>query len=368
VTDALHLESVVIDSMGPQSPGVYTTEMLARLDDLIAEGAEPAIAIDELERMSDEAVLAGELEGFWTEWDRSGVDVASVTLGAFGEQPFTYSNAVRDLDRWNRKFDALERLDKVTSGADVERVHAQGKHGVILNFQNTTHFGDDLAKLVEFYELGIRIIQLTYNSSNLVGDGCMEASPRGLTPFGREVVETMNDLGVLVDVSHCSQATAMDAVEVSEKPIAITHGFAKAVHPHDRGASDDLIRTVGERGYVGIVCVPFFLSDEPEVTLGHLIRHIEHVGQMIGLDHVGIGTDWSPEFPTQLVRLLNDEVARLGFRDEHRVDFGAKITGLDAWADWPDITRALLDHGFSDAEVRGLIGSNFLRTFREVVG
>jgi membrane dipeptidase len=196
----------------------------------------------------------------------------------------------------------------------------------------------------------------------------MEADPRGLTPFGRNVVMAMNDLGILVDVSHCSEATARDAADASEQPIAITHGFAEAVHRHDRGASDDLIRAIGERGYVGIVCVPFFLSDEPDVTLDHLVRHIEHVAGLVGIDHVGIGTDWSPEFPPQLVRLLNEEVRRLGFRDEHRVDFDAKIAGLDAWADWPNITQALVTSGYSGAEIRGIVGGNFLRLFRDVVG
>jgi membrane dipeptidase len=366
LTERLHRDSIVVDTMGPSGPFVATEAILARLDEHVASGTAPALAIDEMDAMADDALLRGELDGFWKEWDRSGVDVCSVTLGAFGADPFTYENAKRDLARWQRKFDALDRLVKVTTSADAERVHDEGNHGVILNFQNTTHFGDDLAKLDEFYELGARIIQLTYNSRNLVGDGCMEPNPSGLTRFGLDVVRRMNELGILIDVSHCSEATAFDAAVTSEAAIAITHGFAKALNPHDRGASDDLIRTIGERGYVGVVCVPFFLTTDAHVTLDHLTRHIDHIAGLVGIDHVGIGTDWSPEFPPQLVHLLNEEVRRLGFRDEHRVDFAAKIEGLDAWADWPNLTKALIARGYSDDDVRGILGGNFLRLFNEI--
>jgi membrane dipeptidase len=355
--------------MGPPGPSLHTPNMLARLDELVAEGAEPALAIDEMEHMADEALLAGELDGFWDGWERSGVDVSSVTLGAFGPQPFTYENAVRDIERWQRKFDELDGFVHVTSGADAERAHADGKHGIILNFQNTDHFDDDFAKLGEFHELGIRIIQLTYNGHNLVGDGCTQTDPKGLSSFGREVVARMNELGILIDVSHCSEPTSLDAVEASEKPIAITHGFSKALNPHDRGASDDLIRAIGDHGgYVGIVLVPFFLTTEPGVTLDHFVRHVDHVGALVGLDHVGVGTDWAPPVPAQLQALLTEEVRRIGFRPEHRVDWGATIDELPDWTDWPNITRALVGCGLSDDEVRGILGGNFLRVFREAVG
>jgi membrane dipeptidase len=365
---SLHFESLVVDTMGPPGPSIHTPAMLARLEELVREDAQPALAIDEMEELADEAVLHGELEGFWEGWAASGVDVTSVTLGAFGSHPFTYANAIRDLARWTHKFDTVDSYVKVTQTSEAERAHAEGKHGVILNFQNTTHFGDDLAKLEEFYELGIRIVQLTYNARNLVGDGCTERNPSGLSRFGIDVVKKMNELGILVDVSHCAQATSLDAVGASDKPIAITHGFAKAINDHDRGATDDLIKAVGGDGYVGVVLVPFFLSADPVVSLDHFVQHIDHIASLVGAEHVGIGTDWAPPVPVQLQHLLTEEVRRIGFRAEHRVDWGATIKDLDRWEDWPNITRALLEHGFSDDEVRGIVGGNFLRLFGEVVG
>lgn len=365
---ALHRGSIVVDTMGPPGPSVFTKSMLARLDELAAEDAPPAAAIDEMELRADEALVEGRLDGFWEGWERSGVDVTSVTLGAFGDDPFSYDNALRDLARWTHKFDALPHYVKVTKAAHAERAHAEGKRGVILNFQNTSHFGDDLAKLEQFHELGVRIIQLTYNARNLVGDGCTERHPSGLSRYGLQVVRRMNELGILVDVSHCAEPTSLDAVEASEEPIAITHGFAKALNEHDRGASDELIRAVGERGYIGVVLVPFFLTDEPKVTLAHFVRHVEHIADLVGIEHVGIGTDWAPPVPVQLQAMLTAEVARIGFRPEHRVDWSATVEELDDWTDWPNITRALVDHGFPPDEVRGVVGGNFLRIFREVCG
>ena len=369
MSSKLHHDSIVIDTMGPPGPSVYTPPMLERIDDLASQGVAPAEVIDELEHLVDLALLDGTLPDFWERYDASGVDVSSFTIGAFGAQPFTYSNAIRDIARWTRKFEVIDRYVKVTNTAEARRAHDERKHGVIWNFQNTTHFGDDLTKLEEFYDLGVRIVQLTYNERNLIGDGCTERDPSGLSLFGKSVVRTMNELGILVDVSHCSHPTAMAAVEASSKPIAITHGFAKALNEHDRGASDDLFRAVGDAGgYVGIVCVPFFLTDEPVVTVDHVLRHIEHVAGLIGIERVGIGTDWAPPVPARLQEMLTAEVARIGFRPEHRVDWSETIKGLEAWEDWPNITAALVGAGYSDAEVRGILGENFLRVFEATVG
>jgi membrane dipeptidase len=364
----LHRSSIVVDSMGPPGPSVFTPDMLERLDELASSGISSAEAILDMEHLTDQQVLRGDLPGFWEGWEESGVDVSSVTIGAFGPRSFTYENAIRDISRWTRKFDAVDRFLKVTDADGIERAHAERRQGIILNFQNTDHFGGDLDTLAEFSDLGVRIIQLTYNARNLVGDGCTERNPSGLSNYGLQVVKAMNELGILIDVSHCSHPTAFDAIEASEKPIAITHGFARELNPHDRGASDDLLRAVGDRGYVGIVCVPFFLTSDPDCTLDHFIRHVDHVSGLIGADHVGIGTDWAPPVPPRLQEMLTIEVQRIGFRPEHRVDWSATIKDLDRYVDYPNITRALVEHGYTDDEVRGFLGGNFLRIFREVVG
>jgi membrane dipeptidase len=192
-----------------------------------------------------------------------------------------------------------------------------------MNLQNTTYIDDELDKLELFYELGIRIIQLTYNQRSLVGDGCTERNPSGLSYFGLQVVRHMNDIGVLIDVSHCSEPTTLDAIEVSQKPVAVTHSFCKSVFDHDRGKSDEVIRALGETGgYFGVLLVPFFLTNEVDANLKHFMSHLDRVVNLVGPEHVGIGTDWGKEIPPRLVDVLNKEMYRFGFREEHRADYG----------------------------------------------
>jgi membrane dipeptidase len=178
----------------------------------------------------------------------------------------------------------------------------------------------------------------------------------------------MNELGILVDLSHCSEATTLDAIDTSTKPVAITHSFCKALSDHDRGKSDDVIRALGEAGgYFGILTVPFFITTEPTATLDHFVAHFDRVVDLIGPQHVGIGTDWGVHFPKPLVDMLNEEMARLGFREEHRVDWGATVEGFRDWREWPNITRALVSRGYSDEQIEGFLGGNFLRVFERAV-
>jgi membrane dipeptidase len=366
----LHRESLVVDTMSPFGPDVYTKAMLSRLDEFADRGAEMWRVDRELSEMAHRALLAGELPGFWEGWDEAGVDVAHVTIGAFGERTFTYDNAIRDLGLFQERFERLsDRLLKITSASDLDRARREEKRGVILGFQNATHFGDDLSKLELFHRLGVRVVQLTYNSRNLLGDGCTERNPAGLSSFGVEVVRRMNELGVMVDVSHCGEATSLDAIEVSERPVAVTHATARSVFAHDRGKSDALIRAIGERGgYFGVVVVPFFLTDRAEITLDDWLRHVEHVVGLAGPHHVGIGTDWGQELPPKMNEILNAEMWRLGFRPEHGVDWAATVDGYRSWRDWPNLTAALVSAGYSDDEIRGFLGGNFVRVFREAVG
>lgn len=357
-------DSIFIDTCGPEGPAVYAPETLAALDSCATAGE----ALELITCRTHDALLRDELPKFWVEWRRSGVDVSCLTIGVgWGDEPFTYEAAIRDIASYKPLFNA-GKFVCVRCPDEALRARESGTPGLILTFQNTTHFGDSLVRLEQFYELGVRIMQLTYNTRNLVGDGCMEADPGPLTPFGRTVVKKMNELGIVVDLSHVSEKTSFDAVSVSDKPVAITHAMAKSVYAHDRAKTDEMIKAVGTDGYVGVVAVPFFLTDEKPATLDHFFAHLDHIVGLVGTDHVGIGTDWSPELAPKLIELQNAEIATLGFREEHAVDFGAKIEGIDAWADWPKITQAMRDHGYSEDEVKGIAGGNFLRFFGEIPG
>ncbi|MBT9142047.1 MAG: hypothetical protein DDT29_00440 [Dehalococcoidia bacterium] len=363
----LHKESVVVDTLSG-GPTVFSQNMLKRLDKLIAKNVSTPAILDEMDRLGTQAIVEGRLREYKECWEASGVDVVSATLGALGETPFTYENALRDIALWTRKFDSLDWLVKATSLKDIERAKEQGKQAVILNFQNTTHIGTDLNNLDFFYNLGVRIIQLTYNMRNFVGDGCTERTDCGLSNFGVGVVKRMNELGILVDLSHCGHKTTMDAIEISTRPVAFTHAFCRELNEHDRGKTDEEFKSLAENnGYCGIVVVPFFLAKESP-SLYDFLDHLEHAIKIMGSDKVGVGTDWGAVYPEPLLARLNEEVKRIGFREEHNVDWGAVTEGFRDWRDWPNITYGLVSRGYPDKEIKGILGGNFLRIFEEVVG
>jgi membrane dipeptidase len=371
----LHDDAVVVDALA-SGPKPFSDESWAVMKEMAARG-ESLWAINDAGRaIGDRELLAGGLPAYRDSWAASGVDVASCTIGFHGPRLQTHDNAVRDIGRWTRLFDASDLLVKVTRAADIEHAHETGKRGIIFNFQNTSYFDDDLDALALFHDLGVRQIQLTYNGRNLVGDGCTERDARGLSYFGIKVVKALNELGILIDVSHCSARTSIEAAEHSDKPIAITHSAAAELFPHDRNKTDDVIRAVGERdGFVGIYPVVWLTHDKP--TLEHWLRHIDHVANLVGIDHVGIGTDLddaplrgllAAETTSDLFRQrLQRDVAFLGMRPEHSVEFAA-IEGFATWDDWPQLTAALVHAGYSDDEIRGVLGGNFLRVFREAIG
>lgn len=363
----LHKESIVVDTLAGD-PMVFSQDMLRRLGELIEQNAATAAILDEMDRMATQELVESRLNEYQEWWEASGVDVVSATLGAFGETPFTYANALRDLALWTRKFDSLDWLVKATGIKEIEQAKEEGKRAVILNFQNTTHIGTDLDKLDFFYNFGVRIIQLTYNMRNFVGDGCTERTDGGLSNFGVQVVERMNELGILVDLSHCGHRTTLDAIELSTQPVAFTHTFCRKLHEHDRGKTDVELKALAERGgYCGVVVVPFFLAKE-RPSLDHFLDHLEHAIALMGIDKVGVGTDWGAVFPEPLLARLNEEIKRIGFRAEHNVDWGAVTEGFKDWRDWPNITYGLVSRGYSDEEIKGILGGNFLNIFREVVG
>ena len=307
---------------------------------------------------------------YWQWWESSGVDVASVTMGGFGPDPFSFNAVVSDVARWIARFDKLGgRLRKVISGSDARQAHAAGTHGVILNLQNSEHLEGDLSKLAILHDLGVRIIQLTINTRTLVGDGFAERNPAGLSKFGIELVQRMNALGILIDVSHCSEPTTLDAIRASDAPIAVTHAFATAINGHGRGKSDQVIEELAARdGYFGLLLVPFFLRPGGGASGQRFHRAPPACRVHSRRKPRRHWYDWGMELPPQMTSILNADFARLGFESQHGVDWGTDMAGCNSWAELPNVTRAMLDAGYSEKDVQGFLGGNFLRIFEAVCG
>ncbi len=280
----------------------------------------------------------------------------------------------------------------VRTAADIEQVYSERKRGIIFDFQDTTPFGSDLDRIDFFYDLGLRVVQLTYNRRNLVGDGCTERYKTGLTYFGCEVVERLNERRMAVDVSHCSEQVGWDALEISTAPILVSHSASSEICFHDRGKSDPLARAIAEKGgFFGVAAIAGFLHEGTLTTLDRYVDHVEHLVDVMGIDHVGIGTDkCGPgpgtesyiEFPDEYGPFDTSHLYKedadprsaptgfdwTGFRSEHRLSDQHRIADFDKFDDWPNITVQLAERGFNEEELRKLLGLNYLRYFRDVVG
>lgn len=380
----LHHDALVIDTQQPPATSgfLFTDTMRAALADYVRQGLSREEAAPLMSDMAAREMQTspGARKAYLDLWRRSDVTVACGTYSGSARLSESFAQASRRIAQAYAYVEALDgQLMMVRKAADVERAHRERKYGILFDFQNTTPYGDDLDRINHFHDLGVRMVQLTYNLRNLVGDGCTEAHQGGLSYFGREVVRRLNELKTLVDVSHCSEQVGWDALKVSAAPIVVSHSSSKAVCYHDRGKTDELAKAVaGRGGYFGVVIIPGFISESTEPTLDDFARHVEHLVDLIGIDHVGIGTDKAGpgpgteslvEYPATMPKRPAGAFNWAGFRDkEHRLTSQYHLNGYENFGDWPNLTVHLAQRGFNEEELRKLLGLNFLRVFRDVVG
>jgi membrane dipeptidase len=264
----------------------------------------------------------------------------------------------------------LPWLRHVTTAKEMRQAKADGVIASYANCQPDGSLPNDLSAIDLAYERGLRSLMLTYNSMTTVGVGCTERVDAGLSIHGVDVVEHCNAIGMIVDTSHCGHDTTMDACKISKKPVTANHTAAKGVYVHDRGKSDDCLRAIADTGgVVGIVAVPAFLTDNPSPTIDHMLDHIDYVANLVGWRHVAIGSDWPLTAPRDVLRtLFVPEHKTIGFREEHRLDVTANLEGFDDVRDFPNITRGLVKRGWSEEQIKGVLGENALRVFEDVCG
>lgn len=261
--------------------------------------------------------------------------------------------------------DLVVRID---SAQDMEALPSSGKLGIILGTQNSDHFltPDDVKR---YYFLGQRVSQLTYNTQNLIGTGSTDRADGGISDFGESIVRAMNEVGMAVDVSHCGDRTTLDAFELSSEPVLITHSNCRALTPgHPRCKTDEaIVKMAATGGVMGITSVRNFVKNEEPTTIENYIDHIDHVVKLVGVDHVGIGTDSDlngyddlpPDFYKELKALYK---TTYGFRE--KID----IEGLDHPKKMFDLTEGLIRRGYSDDNIRAILGGNFKRVLGEIWG
>ena len=257
-----------------------------------------------------------------------------------------------------------------TSVADIERAKATDREAIIFGPQSTDFLGKDLRFVDPFYDLGIRVIQLTYQRQNWVGTGCGEKRDGGLTKFGKELVDYLDEIGVVIDLSHCGPLTSSNSIERSSNPVIFSHAHPYSLSPHIRAKSDDLIKLLANRGgVIGVTALSPFVANparpdqRPDLT--DLIRHIDYLVDLVGIEHVGIGLDFDDSATLETWsdgHQIHPELdSRWSFEER-------RIHNLSRPVELPKMSRALVSAGYSDDDIRKILGENFLRVFRHVWG
>ena len=414
----IHTKSIVFDFGPPGGPLIYSDRLTEEIDKLHEAGRlrqtyarsrgpadrisryyppEKHLRFDSLPgylkymAVKEHAGDPEAREAYRRAWDISGVTVMSSGGGG---------STFESYDFYKYKMEALaDFIVPVTRVDDVRRAKSEGKHGILWNTQNPMplfrgiDLDQDLDRLDMFHRLGLREVQLTYNLGNLLGSGCTERHDFGLTSFGVKVLERLNRLGIVVNSSHCGHQTTLDACESSKDPVVANHAGCKEIYDHARCKTDEEIHAVAETGgYVGVVRVPHFIGWN--ATLNDLLDHIAHIVDLVGPDHAGIGTDqgWASPIPLS----IRDELASIGreyipasemtsgtpmptrdnyagwwsgFRPEHfPYTTDERNFGSLSWINWPYYTVGLVSRGYSDQEIRKILGGNFLRVFERVAG
>ena len=298
----------------------------------------------------------------------SGITAINVTVSAE-----TFEATTRTIALWQGEADRYPTLlSVVRRHTDIVRAKKDGTLGLMLGFQNTDMLERDLTRLDVFHRLGVRIIQLTYNDRNLVGDGCLEPGNAGLSAFGRQVVERMNALGIAVDLSHCGTQTTADGIAASTRPPLITHSGCREVYRHPRSKEDRELKAMADKGgVVGIYFMPFIGQGTGAPTVDMLMRQIDHALKVCGTDHVGIGSDLSTAPINETPEYLREAKAFVGVRaargisapDESRPLF---IPELNHSRRIEGVARGLQQRGHPAATIEKIIGGNFHRAFKDI--
>ena len=308
----------------------------------------------------------------------SGITAFNVTIGHVGNEPplAAFEAIVRDIARLDGEIDRHpDVLARVRTAADLRAAKRDRRCGLVYGLQDGVSFEDDLDRLQALRQLGVLVIQPTYNRRNLLGDGSMEPADAGLSRDGVKAIERMNALGILVDLSHCGRRTAMEAIRASSKPVAFTHTGCAALADHPRNRTDAELRAVAERGGVAGIYVMPYLAGGRQPTAADVVAHVEHAWDVCGEDHVSIGTDGV----LSTVVLTEEFVAAFRENTRQRREAGIAAPGetddgylfandLNTPRRLETLAGMLVARGHSEARVEKLLGANLLRVFGEAWG
>ncbi len=312
----------------------------------------------------DGLIVANWSRAIFEDMRRGGLTAANCTCSVWEDFRGTMDNVAA----WKRRFEEhADLITQVYTTGDILRAKREGRTGIILGWQNLSGIDDRIGYLAIFKELGVGIMQLAYNTQNLVGAGCYESRDGGLSDFGRDVVDEMNRLGIACDLSHVGPKTSEDVIRHSAKPVCYSHCLPAGLKAHPRNKSDEELRAIAERGgFIGVTMFPPFLARGVDSTVDDYVEAIDYVVNVAGDDCVGIGTDFTqdhePSFFDWITRDKGDGRRLTVFGDIVNPE------GLRTIGEFPNLTAAMVRRGWAEARIRKVLGGNWLRFLADVWG
>jgi membrane dipeptidase len=306
--------------------------------------------------------------GAFTEADYLKFMSSGVTAINFGDGAENFAGAELLFAKWNSFVAQYPQwLMRINGSADLMRAKEQGKLGILYGLQTSDQFEhiDDVNRCFGF---GQRISQLSYNFRSRIADGAFEPFDGGVSEYGGKIIERMNTVGMVVDVGHASDKTKLDALEISKKPIILSHGNCRALIPGGlRASTDEVIRKLAAKGGVmGITDIAFMVKSTDPVTVEDVVDHFDHVRDLVGIEHVGVGSDAGIESndlgsPSVLKDTLEHADRRYNVHGGHEI-----VQGMQGPTRMFELTAALVRRGYTDEQIRLVIGGNWARVLKDI--
>ena len=298
----------------------------------------------------------------------AGLDAVHVTI-VYHED---YDELLIELNKWEKIFE--ENSDLIFLGKDfkdIEKAKLENKTAIFFGFQNCSPIEDDIGLVEKVHELGCRFMQLTYNNQSLLATGCYEKIDSGVTNFGREAIKEMNRVGIVVDMSHSAEKSTMDAIEISEKPIAITHANPSFWHAAKRNKSSDLLKMLSDSGgMLGLSLYPHHLKENTNCTLDSFCEMVAKTAEIMGASKIGIGSDLCLDQPDSVVEWMRNgtwtKTKNYGEGSKNKPGFPKQPNWFEDTRGFANIEKGLKKIGFSDDETHGILGNNWYNFYKSI--
>ena len=298
----------------------------------------------------------------------AGLDAVHVTL-VYHED---YDEFLLETKKWQKLL--KENSDLIFLGRDfkdIDKAKSEKKTAIFFGFQNCSPIEDDIKLVEKIHDLGCRFMQLTYNNQSLLATGCYEKNDSGVTNFGREVIKEMNRVGIVVDMSHSAEKSTFDAIDISEKPIAITHANPLFWHPAKRNKSNDLLKALSENdGMLGLSLYPHHLKNNTDCTLESFCEMVAKTAEIMNVKNIGIGSDLCLRQPDSIVEWMRNgtwsKSRNYGEGSKNKPGFPKQPHWFEDARGFSNIENGLKKIGFSEIEIDGILGNNWYNFYKNI--